>query len=60
MEQRYMNRKDTAEYLGVSPRTINRWVKDKGLPQILFADDGHPRYDKVAVDEWVQRYKIGG
>ena len=58
MEKRYMNRKATAEYLGVSTRTVNRLVKDKGLPQILIGDGSRPLYDKEAIDDWVQKFKI--
>lgn len=48
--QRYMNKKQTCNYLQISNNTLDSWIK-QGLPKITIS--GSTRYDKIAIDEWL-------
>lgn len=58
MTQRYVSQKEIGAYTGMSAGTINKYVRDKGFPQVLIEDGGRPKYDKVAVDKWMEQYRI--
>ena len=51
---RLWNRKETAEYLGISSKTFDRYVKDrlKGI-----AVGGRVLYDRAEVDTWLEAEK---
>ena len=53
----FMNIKQVAEYLQVSPKTIRRWTKTKNFP---FVKASHKvlRFNKSRVDAWVSRYEL--
>ena len=53
----FMNIKQVAEYLQVSPKTIRRLTKIKKLP---FVKVSHKvlRFNKSRVDAWVSRYEL--
>jgi|TARA_R100000482_G_C5045505_1_gene110277 excisionase family DNA binding protein len=53
----FMNIKQVAEYLQVSPKTIRRLTKTKKLP---FVKVSHKvlRFNKSRVDAWVSRYEL--
>ncbi|MDT2745983.1 MULTISPECIES: helix-turn-helix transcriptional regulator [Enterococcaceae] len=48
--QRYMNKKQTCNYLQISNNTLDSWIK-QGLPKIVVS--GSTRFDKIAIDEWL-------
>lgn len=51
MLEKYMTRKEIAEYLGVNVATINKWHK-KGMPYIQLASN-RKLYDKEEVEKWL-------
>lgn len=48
--QRYMNKKQTCNYLQISNNTLDSWIR-QGLPKITIS--GSTRFDKFAIDEWL-------
>ena len=48
--QRYMNKKQTCNYLQITNNTLDSWIK-QGLPKITIS--GSTRFDKVAIDDWL-------
>lgn len=48
--QRYMNKKQTCNYLNISNNTLSEWIK-QGLPIIRI--NGTLRFDKKAIDKWL-------
>ena len=48
---KYMTRKEIAEYLGVNVATINKWLKI-GMPYIQLASN-RKLYDKEEVEKWL-------
>lgn len=55
----YLNRKEAAKYLGVSPRSIAEWAA-RPADQNPFPEcqaGGEPRVKRTAVDEWAAREK---
>ncbi|MGF2088272.1 helix-turn-helix transcriptional regulator [Enterococcus casseliflavus] len=48
--QRYMNKKQTCNYLQITNNTLDSWIK-QGLPKIVIS--GSTRFDKLAIDEWL-------
>lgn len=48
----YLSQADVAEYLRVNPRTIRRWMQDKGMPCHRIGD--LVRFRRAEVDAWVQ------
>ncbi|EPC70847.1 helix-turn-helix domain-containing protein [Lacticaseibacillus paracasei] len=51
----YMQRKDAAEYLGVSTGTLDKLTK-QGLPTIII--DGLKLYRKTSLDQWLLKHQI--
>ncbi|MGI6154394.1 MAG: helix-turn-helix domain-containing protein [Enterococcus lemanii] len=49
-EQRYMNKSETCNYLGLSNNTLDQWI-GRGLPVIKI--NGVIRFDRLAVDKWL-------
>lgn len=52
LEHRYLNKKQTCQYLSVSNNTLNNWIKN-GLPTITINES--KRFDKVAIDTWLNQ-----
>ncbi|MEO1769185.1 hypothetical protein JZO67_001136 [Enterococcus sp. 665A] len=50
LNHRYMNKKQTCNYLQISNNTLDGWIKD-GLPIIKI--HGSNRFDRIAVDQWL-------
>ncbi|EMF0555270.1 helix-turn-helix transcriptional regulator [Enterococcus faecium] len=50
LQHRYMNKKQTCNYLKVSNNTLDGWIKD-GLPLIQI--HGSNRFDRIAIDQWL-------
>ena len=51
LERRYLNKKDLCDYLHVANNTLDKWI-EMGLPRISIG--GSVRYDKFAIDDWMQ------
>lgn len=49
-KQRYMNKKQTCNYLQISNNTLDCWI-EKGLPVIKI--NGVIRFDRLAIDKWL-------
>ena len=56
MEQRYLQVKQAAQFLGVSRWTIHRLVKDQGIPFIPVR--GRIVFDKEDLVSWMQKLKV--
>jgi len=52
---RFMKKKEAAEYLGVTVYTIDRYVKKRGMP--FYKIGNEPRYKATEIDEWAKQYK---
>ncbi|MGM0112519.1 helix-turn-helix domain-containing protein [Enterococcus sp. DIV0187] len=48
--QRYMNKKQTCDYLQISNNTLDRWIEN-GLPEIKI--NGVIRFDRLSIDKWL-------
>ena len=48
---RWMKKPEVAEYLSVSERTIDKWVKTALLPRPLHFGDHLKRWDRLALDK---------
>lgn len=48
---RYMNKKQTCQYLQITNNTLDAWIKE-GLPKIKIHNSC--RFDKIAIDQWLQ------
>ena len=58
MPEPYMTLKQIAEYLGISERTVSRWIAEVDFPH--YRVRGRLRFRASEVDEWMRRYwKIG-
>ncbi|EGO8853245.1 helix-turn-helix transcriptional regulator [Enterococcus faecalis] len=49
-QYRYINKKQTCNYLQVSNNTLDGWIK-AGLPSIQI--HGSNRFDRIAIDQWL-------
>ncbi|MDN3095142.1 helix-turn-helix domain-containing protein [Enterococcus faecalis] len=49
---RYMNKKQTCEYLQISNNTLDNWIT-RGFPQIKINQS--IRYDRLAIDDWLKQ-----
>ncbi|MGK0563058.1 helix-turn-helix transcriptional regulator [Enterococcus faecalis] len=49
---RYMNKKQTSQYLQISNNTLDSWIK-QGLTVIKI--NGSTRFDRIAIDKWLNR-----
>lgn len=55
VEQRYVNTKNAAKYLGVSFPTFKKWVEEKNIYPVVIA--GAKRWDKQDLDNELEREK---
>lgn len=53
-----LNNEELTKYLNVSDRTVYHWRKCRGLPHFIIGKS--IRYRKSEVDEWLDRYSMGG
>ena len=51
IQHRYMNKKQTCNYLQVSNNTLDNWIA-QGLP--LLKIGGSTRFDRLAIDRWLE------
>jgi len=49
-KQRYMNKKQTCNYLQISNNTLDNWI-DQGFPVIKL--NGVMRFDSLEIDKWL-------
>ncbi len=56
VQPRYMSVKSVSVYLGVSRRTIYRWI-DKGLIPYCTIPSGY-RFDKEEIDRWMKTHHV--
>lgn len=52
---RWMKKADVAEYLSVSPRTIDKWVRTAVLPPAMVFGDHLKRWDRLELDQHLDR-----
>ncbi|KRM13339.1 helix-turn-helix domain-containing protein [Paucilactobacillus suebicus] len=50
INNRYMNKQETCDYLKISNNTLDKWI-GYGLPFILVGSTR--RFDRVAIDKWL-------
>ena len=50
INNRYMNKQETCDYLKISNNTLDKWI-EYGLPFILVGSTR--RFDRVAIDKWL-------
>lgn len=50
INNRYMNKQETCDYLKISNNTLDKWI-GYGLPFILVGNTR--RFDRVAIDKWL-------
>ena len=51
----WMKTKGAAEYLGLSPITLNIWRSKKKGPDYIKLGGGHIRYTKEQLDDFIQK-----
>jgi excisionase family DNA binding protein len=51
-----LTKKKVAEKLGVSERTIERWMKDRLIPYSRI--NGLVRFDEKKIDMWLERRSV--
>lgn len=56
--KRYLNQKEACRYMDCAPATINKYVREEGLRQIIFSDEARPKYDTKDIDEFMARRKV--
>lgn len=50
----YLTKPQAAQFLGVSTRTLTRWLASPNPPpSVQFGERGHRRYDRDALAAWV-------
>lgn len=60
-EQVLLSKKQAAERLGVSERTVERWVRKDAIPHVrLGEDETILRFPVNRLDEWWGRRVVGG
>lgn len=56
--KRYLSQKEACRYMGCSPVTINKHVRENGLKQIIFSDEAWPKYDIKDLEEFMEERKV--
>lgn len=51
---RYLNKKQTCSYIGISNNTLDKWI-EKGLPVILVGK--MPRFDRFEVEKFMLKHQ---
>ena len=53
--ERFLNKKEIADFLGVTVYTIDRYQRDRGMP--FYRVGTEPRYLPADIIEWMQQFK---
>jgi excisionase family DNA binding protein len=53
--RRWLGRDEAAKYLGISPRTLQRWTSERDLPSVRIGEV--VRYDIRDLDEFMEQAK---
>jgi len=56
-----MTKQEVARYLSVSVATVTRWMSDFGnpIPYHKIEENGHPRFCKSEIDQWLKKRDAG-
>lgn len=57
MEDRWLSIEEIGEYLGMKRDTINKWIREKGMPAVKIGRSW--KFKKDEVDEWVRSGQAG-
>ncbi len=60
-EDGLINCKDAAEFLGISPRTLERYVAEAQIPHIRLprrGDRGPIRFSRAQLKKWLEQHTI--
>ncbi len=55
-----LTKAEVADRLGVSPRTVDRWVEQNRVPHLYLGDRSMLRFPVDAIDEWWRRKMEAG
>ncbi len=58
-QKRFMNRKEVAEFLGVSVRTVSKMIKEDNLPTASLGER-RIQFDSEKVSTWANEQRIKG
>lgn len=58
IEKRYLTPEEVANYIGVSKITVYRMVRDRIIPFIPLMTGHDKRFDRKAIDDWMNRKMI--
>jgi len=56
MTQKFLNVNQVAEYLGIAPKTIRKYIWERTIP--FYKIKGHVRFDKTHLDEWITECQV--
>ena len=54
-ELNVISRKHLCEQLGVSSKTIKRWIASRDFPEPMKASGQEPLFDATAVENWFEK-----
>ena len=49
----YMTQQEACRYLHIAPSTLNRWIKDYGVPVVQI--EGVKRYSRSSLDKFMEQ-----
>jgi excisionase family DNA binding protein len=52
-DRKYLNFKETADYLGICVYTLRKWVREQGFPVAKIGNS--VRVDREQADQWMKR-----
>lgn len=56
--KRYLTQKEACRYMNCAPATINKYVREDGLKQVIFSDEARPKYDIKDIDKFMEERKV--
>lgn len=56
--KRYLTQKEACRYMNCAPATINKYVREDGLKQVIFSDEARAKYDIKDIDEFMEERKV--
>ena len=54
----YLSKSEVAERYRVSERTINHWMRRRGLPYFQIGKRGRVRFDPDELDRWDREHHV--